>query len=458
MGNKGRQLENVVHENLNSFANRVRINLTAFKNKFFRKGFKFQSTFLLGTIAATIYTCLKFYSGRSPHKDEYITAALTLSSIVFTAQIFLLNTSHLLEQIKKSIIDLDESARDITVYDNSKAGLEYAVTALSSAEYVINTVLLSSTNAFKEDIYAKWINAKDEFLKDNTKTLKEIISSRFDAGELPYKFISEHRNENYLYKYIDDIHCPMTQIIIFYTKKNKEIKKEMIFGWELPNNADGPCFKTDNQQIVRYFEEYFNFYYNERERSQSLPTIIKQTFVRKCDIILQPGVWLYLLYENPDKELNSCYGTITIIDNGEDDINHKYQAEAKVWYYGKKERGYWHSTGFTPDPEKQSLHINYCITLENPTTEEIKNCVHRYMGYLHFEPEDQRDRMLIGKFTSPKGEIKPGKIMVTPYLDKNDSNKINQDIDDIEFEEAFRHTFKVNILDKTHVNKYIEIT
>jgi hypothetical protein len=409
---------------------------------------------LLSTMVAGIGACTKILMSSVSYKVDYVLATFSLYMVVIAAEIAYKKINVVLEETRKRIVELNESTRDITIYNNSEDGLRYCIDNMPNAEIVMNTALFSSRHSFAEKNYLEWMKAKKIFVSDSAKTLKEIISSNFNASDLPCKFVAENVSQGYMYRYIDDKHCPMVQVTIFHKRKGNKLYKEVVFGWELLNTADGPCFRTRHPEIVRYFEEYFNYFFQDEKKTQSTPTIIKQVLIPKCELIFSPGVWLYLLYAHPDPKLNSVYGVITISDNEEEEVTHKYQAEAIVWYFGGQERGSWYSTGYTPDIKKQNLHINYNMKIVNPSDKELLDNIDKYKGCLHFEPEDQKNGFYIGRFKGTEGDVKSGKIMVKPCVYKDDNTRIVESWDKIDLRDAFDRVFGVDITDSKHVNNF----
>jgi len=351
------------------------------------------------------------------------------------------------ELFNKTSYNIDRLNR-FTVFKNSMEGFEYCIRTIPFATKVLNTVLCygDSISDFSSDAgkktYADWIEAKKNYLNKDTYSLKELVSSHLNPVDPERQFVSIYRDNNkYSHKFIDDATYPMMQLTIFeFNKKENKRDKEVIFGWEFPNMPNGYCFKTDNQDVVGFFEEYFQHYY--AEKSQKYPSIVTiNTPLDKCYNTMKSGVWLYILKHD---DLNNVYGTIQITDTGDKtNINNKYKANASVWYMGGLKRGKWHSINFEYDPLTQYVHIQYDIQLENPSKAEKDKEIKEYTGYLHFRISNNINEALNGEFSDLAGGVKAGGIEIRPYLDKQD-NILNH-INESDLPKAFERLFDMDI-------------
>lgn len=422
------------------------------------EGVNQQLFFLLGTILAIIFTCAQILVMDSPNKSEYLGIVLTVSAMLVSVQVLSItiekkesavtnsvNDSEkridkMLSDAARSVEMLADASRDIRVYEDTNDGLRYCIKSAKRANKILNTVLHNGEKFISMPIYQEWLEAKKEFLSRNENSLKEIITCHFNADDAPRVFADMyHLNNGYSFRFVDDISFPLQQFTIFEYAK----EKELIFGWQLPDCEDGQCFKTSNKEIVEFFEKYFWYCYDNK--TQVDPSIVIPMVKDKCYDSMRPGVWLYLLYNNPDQELNKVYGIIKITDTGDLNIKNKYKANAKVWYYGeKKKRGEWHSINFEYVPLTQKLHIQYDIIIENPSIEEAKRGINEYTGYLHFEIYEDIHKVLTGYFKDLAQNDKKGYIKLKAYLDES-GECILPDIKDEDMPNAFMKSFGVDI-------------
>ena len=152
---------------------------------------------------------------------------------------------------------------DISIFPNSSDTIEYCLSICEKAKDIKNTVLFYGMES-RSSIYIDWINAKQKTLEDGC-AWSEIVTTYISDNDPQMKFMEDVIGKNYGYRqsFIDDIKSPMMQVIIFTFADGT---KEALFGHEFPDMRHGPSYKTQNRDIIRYFESYYQYWFQLGEK------------------------------------------------------------------------------------------------------------------------------------------------------------------------------------------------
>ena len=354
--------------------------------------------------------------------------------------------SKMLLTTNENIEKLTDDSSYFTVFANSDLALEYCIKTVPLATEVKNAILRYGNDysfSKTDPLYNAWFEEKKRHLQTSSYPWRELVSSHLAPNDKIREFIDEYKSKNprpnYFVKFIDDkidkdkITFPLIQTTIFdfnpivTNKRNKEV----IFGWEFPGRENGPCFKTNHKDIVIFFEKYFDYYF--KEVAQENPNIVATEIKQKFYINSLAGVWLYLVYDSIEDDLNDVYGVISITE-----IEGAFQAHSVVSYFGKIERGKWNSFNISYDENKQKLKIDYDMIMGIMTPRERKMGKSNFSGVLQLNPESNKD-FIEGFFKDSTNRETLGKTKIIKY--SNEQNSINE----TDLEDAFRQYFKVNI-------------
>jgi hypothetical protein len=156
--------------------------------------------------------------------------------------------------------------RDIRAFKTRDAGYNHCIELSRTATLVKNTVLrygARETSQKVDRVYHAWLDAKNHSVRTGIcTTWIEIVSLRLKPNDSQCKLMNELRStcgNVYEAKIIDDTTCPMVQMTIFEFGDEGR-KKEILFGWEFVK-APGSSFSSQNDQLIDYFERYFDYHY-----------------------------------------------------------------------------------------------------------------------------------------------------------------------------------------------------
>ncbi len=158
-------------------------------------------------------------------------------------------------------------SKDIVTFAHDGEGAKYCVSVVPFAINIKNTVLRYKSSNLGgvhdgADNSTEWIDAKIASMTKHQCTWTEIISTHIGRQKNKRDVIDKLGNAStrfYEAKYLDELVTPMVQMSIF-TMANGT--KEIVFGWQFPGLQHGPCFLTRNEEIVRFFEIYFDYFYS----------------------------------------------------------------------------------------------------------------------------------------------------------------------------------------------------
>lgn len=156
-------------------------------------------------------------------------------------------------------------ARDIVYFRNTYDGLLYTISAINDAIDIKNTVLrygsTSSVGAF-EDVYERWILEKRNSVSRSPPCAwHEIVSIYFSEND-PQRILStdmQNLTDSYAFSLIDDCNNAIINMCLISFSNRP---RELLFGHTFPTMLQGPVFLTRNENLINYFESYFNYWYN----------------------------------------------------------------------------------------------------------------------------------------------------------------------------------------------------
>jgi hypothetical protein len=142
--------------------------------------------------------------------------------------------------------------------------LNYCCEKVKSARRMYNTSFSVDIHALSPDYYNRWIQSIVEAITDHKCNVIEVLLFEERYKALCNEFTNRGKPQRASYTGIDLSSdreklraIPLIEIVLFDYGDNK---REVIFGWAVSSSDSlgTDCFRVQDEQVVKYFESYFN--------------------------------------------------------------------------------------------------------------------------------------------------------------------------------------------------------
>jgi hypothetical protein len=236
---------------------------------------------LVTGLAALWIAYVQYQKQQTPNNPLFWSIFFLFTSALLIDKIGLVFSNYSLENDEKDLKmrierqpSLFAGRHDVVAFINDSEGMKYCAAVVTLAISVKNTVLRyksfgpESLEEHQSDAYDAWLAFKVKSIKESRCTWTEIVSTKLGGNALPKAQYLDGQSSSsrfYSYRSLDEDNHPMIQMTLFQLANGT---KELVFGWEFPGVPHGSCFLTRNEEIISYFDKYFDHFWTMAEESK----------------------------------------------------------------------------------------------------------------------------------------------------------------------------------------------